>query len=156
MQLYDSWHRGQGEGANITIMQLLAKADSEYKHLCQLGQWTTRNKTNDFIGLQAEFDTLKMQFAAMVAENKNKEKEKSQQTNRPTGPPKPEENEERTFNGEKWYYCAKCYHGRSWNKTHKTDQHKRGAGHKNQKQDQIKDKGDTNLASYDLGYGTDF
>jgi hypothetical protein len=157
MQLYDGWRKGQGEGANITIMQLLARADSEYKRLCQLGQWAMRNKSNDLIGLQAEFDTLKLQFAALVAETKNKDKEKQQPTGRPTGAPKPEENEERLFNGEKWYYCAKCYHGRSWNKTHKTEQHRRGAGCKNQKQDQEdKDKNASQLAAYDLGYGSDF
>jgi hypothetical protein len=156
MQLYDSWHRGQGEGANITIMQLLAKADSEYKQLCQLGQWATRNKSSGLIGLQAEFDTLKLQFAALVAENKTKDKDKPPPTNRPTGAPKPEENEEHMLNGDKWYYCSKCYHGRAWNKTHKTEQHKRGAGRKNQKSDQDKDKNASQLASYDLGYGSDF
>jgi hypothetical protein len=155
MQLYDSWRRGQGDGANITIMQLLARADSEYKRLCQLGQWTTRNKSNDLIGLQAEFDTLKIQFAALVAEKKTKETDQPPPPKRPTGEPKPEENEERFFNGEKWYYCAKCYHGRSWNKTHKTE-HKRGAGKRNQKTDKDTDKNASQLASYDLGYGSDF
>jgi hypothetical protein len=158
MQLYDGWRKGQGEGANITIMQLLARADSEYKRLCQLGQWMTRNKSSDLIGLQAEFDTLKLQFAALVAETKNKNKETDQPPppKRPTGEPKPEENDERFFNGEVWYYCSKCYHGRSWNKTHKTEQHKRGAGKRNQQKEQDKDKNASQLASYDLGYGSDF
>jgi hypothetical protein len=33
MQLYTEWRKGAGEGATITVLQLLAKADSEYKRL---------------------------------------------------------------------------------------------------------------------------
>jgi hypothetical protein len=163
MQLYDNWRKGQGEGANITIMQILAKADSEYKRLLQLGQWTTKNKTSDLLGLQAKYDILQHQIAAMIAETKNKDN--PQPSNRPTGTPKPEENEERIINREKWFYCTNCWSGRRWNKTHKSEEHKRGLGlgrNKNQKQDQDKDKDKdkekhtSNLASYELGYGSDF
>jgi hypothetical protein len=31
MKLYEGWSTGRGEGANISILQLLARADSEYK-----------------------------------------------------------------------------------------------------------------------------
>jgi hypothetical protein len=82
MQLYDSWCRGNGKGANITIMQLLARVDTEYKGLQQLGQWMTKNQSTELIGLQAEFDVLKLQFAALVTETKNKENQ--QQPKRPT------------------------------------------------------------------------
>jgi hypothetical protein len=31
MKLYQEWRSGKGEGSNLTMLQLLAKADSEYK-----------------------------------------------------------------------------------------------------------------------------
>jgi hypothetical protein len=158
MQLYEGWRKVTGDGANLTILQLLAKADSEYKRLLQLGQWTTKNKASDLIGLQSKFDTLQVQFTALMAEHsKLKNKPAPVPTNRPTGNPKPEENEERMYNGEKWYYCSNCWSGRRWNKTHKTEQHKKGLGrNKNQTTGNEQGHNTTNLASYDLGYGSDF
>jgi hypothetical protein len=38
MKLYQEWRSGKGDGANISMLQLLACADSEYKRLLQLGQ----------------------------------------------------------------------------------------------------------------------
>jgi outer membrane murein-binding lipoprotein Lpp len=121
MHLYEGWHTGKGEGANITIIQLLAHANSEYKCLVQLGQWTTKQKSSELLGLQAKIDHLQTQFMALAAEN-TKLKNKVQSLTRPTGAPKEEENEKRTVNGVKWYYCSKCWSGRRWNTTHKTEQ----------------------------------
>jgi hypothetical protein len=127
--------------------------------LYQLGQWTTKNKASELMGLQAKLDLLQTQFVALMSEHtKLKQASKPPPSNRPTGEPKPEEKEERTINGEKWYYCSKCFVARRWNKTHKTDEHKRGAG-KNKVTDNAKsgEKQDqqANAASYDAGYGAD-
>ncbi len=111
MKLYEGWHTGSGTGANITVLQLLARANSEYKRLQILGQWTTKNKSSELLGLQAEFDTLQVQFQALVAEQA-KLKAKTQPTSQqPDGAPKPEENETRTIAGQTWYYCKKCMSG---------------------------------------------
>jgi hypothetical protein len=34
----------------MTILQLLARADTEYKLLLSLGQWTTKNKSSELLG----------------------------------------------------------------------------------------------------------
>ena len=86
--------------------------------------------------------------------------------NKPTGQPKPEKNEEHIVDGEKWYYCSTCS-TRHWNKTYKTAEHKRGAGHnKNLKQDDASRKngndgsgsnsGAAKMANYDTGFGLDY
>jgi len=108
---YEGWRTGKGNGANINILQLLTRADSEYKRLMRLQQWTTKNKSSDLLGLQAKFDTLQTQFMALLTKH-TKLKNKQQQTNKLTSAPKPEENEEQMVNGEKWYYCSKCMSGR--------------------------------------------
>jgi hypothetical protein len=62
------------------------------------------------------------------------------------------------INGEKWYYCSKCFVAHHWNKTHKTEEHKRGAGkNKINDTDKSSEKHDkqANAASYDAGYGAD-
>jgi len=156
MKLYEGWRTGRGDGANISILQPLARADSEYKRLSLLQQWKTKNKSSDLLGLQAKFDTLQMQFTALAAEH-TKLKTKQQQSNKPTGAPKPEEKEERVVNGKTWYYCSSCMSGRHWNKTHKSAEHKRGMG-KNKNEDKSQEKqGETShLGSFDTGYGVDF
>jgi hypothetical protein len=78
VELYGQWRKCRGDGANMTILQLLARVDLEYKRLVQLGQWTTKNKTSDLLGLQASLDTLKSQFTALLSEN-TKLKSKQQQ-----------------------------------------------------------------------------
>jgi hypothetical protein len=83
------------------------------------------------MGLQAKFDILQTQFAALMSEHTElKQASKPPPSNRPNGEPKPEEKEECMVNGEKWCYCSKCFVDRHWNKTHKTEEHKRGAGKK--------------------------
>jgi hypothetical protein len=120
LKLYEGWRTGQGEGSNITVIQLLARADSEYKRLKLLGQWSTKNKVSELLGLQAKFDILQIQFQALVAEH-NKIKQKPQlATRKPEGAPKPEENKTRTIDGQAWFYCKNFWLGRRWNKTHKT------------------------------------
>jgi hypothetical protein len=87
MKLYEGWRTGSGTGANITVLQLLARANSEYKRLQILGQWTTKNKSSELLGLQAKFDTLQVQFQALVAEQA-KLKAKTQPTSQqPDGAP---------------------------------------------------------------------
>jgi hypothetical protein len=161
MKLYQEWRSGTGDGANLTMLQLLARAGSEYKRLHQLGQWTTKHKASELMGLQAKFDLLQTQFAALLSEHtKLKQASKPPPSNRPNGEPKPEEKEERIINGEKWYYCSKCFIARRWNKTHKTDEHQRGVG-KSKNKDTDKDKSDdiakqqALTASYDLGFGAE-
>lgn len=51
MRLYEGWCTCKGEGANITIFQLLARADSEYKRLVQLGQWAAKRNSSELLGL---------------------------------------------------------------------------------------------------------
>jgi hypothetical protein len=53
MLLYEGWRIEKGEGTGISILQLLARADSEYKHLIQLGQWTMKKRASDLMGLQS-------------------------------------------------------------------------------------------------------
>ncbi len=126
MKLYQEWRSGVGEGARLSMLQLLARADSEYKCLTQLGHLSTKHKNSDLLGLQARFETLQMQFIALATEH-NKLKNKQQpKSDKPTGEPKPEENEEWIVNGEKWYYCTNCWSGRRWNKTQKSSEHKKG------------------------------
>jgi hypothetical protein len=110
MKLYQEWRSGTGDGANLTMLQLLARADFEYKRLHQLGQWTTKHKASELMGLQAKFDILQTQFAALMSEHtKLKQASKPPPSNHPNGEPKPEEKEECMVNGEKWYYCSKCF-----------------------------------------------
>jgi hypothetical protein len=46
-----------------------------------LGQWTTKNKASELLGLQAKFDTFQEQYQALVAENKQmKEKLQASKT----------------------------------------------------------------------------
>ncbi len=159
MKLYAEWRKGAGEGATITVLQLLAKADSEYKRLILLNQWTTKNKSSELLGLQAELKTLNHQFIALLADHVKLKNKETKPSTKPTSDPKPEENEERVVNGEKWYHCTKCMTGRQWNKTHKTSEHKRGAG-KNRTRNtsaltinEQQPQGHT--ASYDIGFGAD-
>jgi hypothetical protein len=154
MKLYQEWRTGAGEGSRLTMLQLLAKADSEYKRLLQLGQWTTKSKSSELLGLQSKFDVLHNQFRALLADHS---KLKSQQlapppkTGKPTEPPKPEENEMRVVNGVTYYYCSHCWATRRWNRTHKTADHKRGIGkNKGKTPDDVQPGG--NLASYDTTY----
>jgi hypothetical protein len=128
MKMYEEWRVGKGEGANITVIQLLAKADSEYKRLKMLGQWTTKNKASELLGLQAKFDTFQEQYQALVAENKQMKEKLQASKTKPDGPPKPEENETRTIAGQTWYYCKNCFISRRWNRTHKTEEHRKGMG----------------------------
>ncbi len=58
MKLYQEWRSGVGEGARLSMLQLLARADSEYKCLTQLGHLSTKHKNSDLLGLQARFETL--------------------------------------------------------------------------------------------------
>jgi hypothetical protein len=127
MQLYERWQTGESEGADISMLQLLARADTEYERLLHLNQWTTKNKTSELLGLQAKFDNLQIQFAALLAAQAKNQK-LPPTSNRPTGEPKPEEMEEQMINGKKWYYCTNCWSGCRWNKTHKTADHKKGIG----------------------------
>ncbi len=135
------------------MLQLLAKADSEYKRLLQLGQWTTKHKSSKLLGLQAKFDTLQTQFQALMAEHGKLKsaKQPPPTTGKPTGIPKLEENETRTIDGTKWYYCSNCWAGRRWNKTHKTADHKRGIG-KNRTQQTEGQQQAANTAIYDTTY----
>jgi hypothetical protein len=155
MKLYENWRTGQGDGADFTILKLLARADSEYKRIKMLGQWTTKNKESELLGLQAKFDVMQSQLKALVTENKQIKEQLKTSTNKPDDAPKPEENETRTVDGQTWLYCKQhCFIGRHWNKTHKSAEHKRGLG-KNKK----KEKQDTaNLSEYDINMtgDTDF
>lgn len=58
MELYGQWKKSRGEGANMTILQLLAHADLEYKRLVQLGQWTTKNNPSDRLGTLSKASLL--------------------------------------------------------------------------------------------------
>jgi hypothetical protein len=136
------------------MLQLLAKADSEYKRLVQLGQWTTKNKSSELFGLQSKFNVLQTQFHALMAEH-SKIKTKQQQplptTGKPNGPPKPEEHDTCTIDGTTWYYYSNCWAGRRWNRTHQTANHKCGIG-KNRNQTGERQQPESNIATYDTTY----
>jgi hypothetical protein len=151
MKLYQEWRSGKGDGAKLTMLQLLAKADSEYKRLVQLGQWTTKNKSSELLGLQSKFDVLQTQFHALMAEHVKLKNKPPPVTGKPTGIPKSEENETRTIDGTTWYYCSNCWAGRRWNKTHRTADHKRGIG-KNKNQHSERQQPESNIATYDTTY----
>jgi len=156
MKLYQEWHTGKGEGATLTILQLLAKADLEYKQFSQLGQWETKNKSSDLLGLQAKFDVLQLQFVALLSEHSKLQNKQSADSNKPKGEPKQEENEERSVNGKKWFYCTNCRTGYCWDKAHKTSQHKKGIGKtKTGGKVDEENKQQAHTASYDAGYGAD-
>jgi hypothetical protein len=125
MKLYQEWRSGKSKGATLTLLQLLARADSKYKRLSQLGQWETKNKSSDLLGLQAKFDVLQSQFLALLSEHSKLQNKQLSESNKPKGEPKQEENEERIVNGEKWYYCMNCRTGRRWNKLTKQANTKR-------------------------------
>jgi hypothetical protein len=112
MKLYQEWRTGTSEGSRLTMLQLLAKADSEFKRLQHLGQWTTKNKASKLLGLQSKFDVLQTQFQTLIAKHNKLKNNKPPPTNStsPSGAPKPED-EERTVNGEKWFYCSTCFLG---------------------------------------------
>jgi hypothetical protein len=152
MKLYEGRRTRQGEGADITVLQLLAKADSEYKCLKMLGQWTTKNKASELLGLQAKFDVFQAQFQALVAENKQIKQKLQASQNKPEGQPKPEENDTRTVDGQTWYFCKHCYIGRRWNRTHKTSEHKCGVGKQKDNKD-VKDS--ANLSEYDANISSE-
>lgn len=99
MQLYEGWCKGTGEGVGISILQLLAKPDSEYIRLVQLDRWTTKNKPIELIGLQSKFDVLQIQFTALLTEHSKLKNKPPPTTDCPTGASKSEENEEQTYNG---------------------------------------------------------
>jgi hypothetical protein len=154
MKLYEGWRTGKGEGADIMVIQLLARADSEYKRLKMLGQWTTKNKASELLGLQAKFDVFQEKFQALVAENKQIKEKLQASKSKPDGPPKPEENETRLVDGQTWYYCKNCFVGRRWNRTHKSDEHKKGIGKQKGKQDKDA-KESANLSEYDTSMGSE-
>jgi hypothetical protein len=85
-----------------------------------LNQWTTKNKSSELLGLQAELTTLKHQFVALLADHDHLKKKETKSSTKPTTEPKPEEHEECIVNGEKLYHCSKCMTGCQWNKTQKT------------------------------------
>jgi hypothetical protein len=154
MKLYQEWHTGAGEGSRLTMLQLLAKADSEYKCLLQLGQWTTKNKSSELLGLQSKFDVLQNQFRALLADHsklKSKQLVPPPTSGKPTEPPKPEENETRIVNGVTYYYCSQCWANCHWNRMHKTADHKRGIGKNKGKTPENAQSGG-NVASYDTTY----
>jgi DUF438 domain-containing protein len=70
IQLLKEWRSGTVEGSRLTMLQLLAKVESEYKRLVQLGQLTTKNKSSELLRLQAKFDVLQTQFQSLVTEHK--------------------------------------------------------------------------------------
>jgi hypothetical protein len=146
MKMYEEWRIGKGEGANITVIQLLAKADSEYKRLKMLGQWTTKNKASELLGLQAKFDTFQEQYQALVAEIKQMKEKLQASKTKPDGPPKPEENKTRTIAGQTWYYCKNCFISHRWNRTHETEEHRKGMGKNKTDKDA---KPTANLLAYD-------
>ena len=94
MKLSEGWHTGKGEGADITIINLLAHADSEFKRLVQVGEWTTQNSKTELIGLQAKFDALNLQMCALVADCSEappyqpQDRASSKPSNKPTDEPK--------------------------------------------------------------------
>jgi len=156
MKLYQEWRSGKSKGATLTLLQLLARADSKYKRLSQLGQWETKNKSSDLLGLQVKFDVLQSQFLALLSEHSKLQNKQLSESNKPKGEPKQEENEERIINGKKWYYCTNCRTGRRWNKTHKTSQHKKQVGkYKTGDTNGADNKQQALTASYDAGYGAD-
>jgi hypothetical protein len=111
------------------MFQLLDTLDQEYERLQALNRWEPRQpaKNPEILALTAELSSLKayvtkLQKAPVPNPNGNNIK-------KPTQPPKEGEKETTTLNGITWHYCQKCFGGKgSWNKTHTTAEHVKGAG----------------------------
>jgi hypothetical protein len=133
-----NWRKQSGEGSNWTILQFLAKADSEYTRLKDLGQWKTQDPNSSIIALQAELQAMRTKFVAMQATASQRQQPTSTDTAPRTGPriqagterrtrEKPTftpatgaTNLETTLNGVLWKYCALC---ERWNQSHTTPGH---------------------------------
>lgn len=133
-----NWRKQSGEGSNWTILQFLAKADSEYTRLLDLGQWKTQDPNSSIIALQAELQAMKTKFVAMQATASQRQQPTSTGTAPRIGTTIPAGTERRTsekptftpaegatnletmLNGVLWKYCALC---ERWNKSHTTPGH---------------------------------
>ena len=122
-------YRSDGPAASWSMFQLLDTLDQEYECLQALNHWEPRQpaKNPEILALTAELSSLKayvakLQKAPVPNPNGNNIK-------KPTQPPKEGEKETTTLNGITWHYCQKCFGGKgSWNKTHTTAEHVKGAG----------------------------
>ncbi len=74
------WRKGAGKGSNLSIIQILAKANSEYNCLLLLNQWGTKNKGSELLCLQAELNTLKSQIMLTTEQQKLKNKDNKTST----------------------------------------------------------------------------
>ena len=109
LDLYKGWRMGSGDGAGLTLLQLLARLDSEYTRLINLGRWKTSNSNDEIIALKAQLNSFKKTIAATKREGKNPNDKKptnatngdeskkgpkadgKQKANRPKEDPKPGE-----------------------------------------------------------------
>jgi hypothetical protein len=98
MEWSKNWRKQSGEGHDWTMMQFLAKVDSEYTRLVHLNQWKTHDPNSTIVALRAEISKQK-----------------------PTWVPKDGQPLEVLHNNKKWKYCGRC---KRWNQTHTTLEHK--------------------------------
>jgi hypothetical protein len=137
-------YRTEGPASTWTMLQLLDTLDLEYKRLQSLNRWEKQPVKNaEILALTAKLSSLKSHIAKL-------QKSPTPQdtgTKRPTQPPKEGENQTTTVNGVIWHYCQKCFGGKgTWNKTHTTIEHVKGAGkgYKNVKESNPPTPGPTN------------
>jgi hypothetical protein len=123
--LYREYHT-DGPASTWTMLQLLDSLDLEYTHLQSLNHWEKHPaKNSEIIALIAELSSLK----AYIAKLQKVPSQDPGTIKKPTHPPKDGEKKTTTINGITWHHFQKCFNGKgSWNKTHTTAEHVKGAG----------------------------
>jgi len=114
MRLYEGCRTGNGEGLNMSIIQLLARADSEYKRLTALGQWKTKAKSTELLGLQANLTFSKLSSQPFLPIRMNHLQLSLRQINQLVNHAR----KKTKLNDTTWFYCGNCYSRCHWNKTH--------------------------------------
>jgi len=98
-----NWRKQSGEGSNWTILQFLAKADSEYSRLLDLGQWKTQDPNSSIIALQAELQTMRSKFLALQAATTQKQQASGSGAASHPGTASAASNDHRTSDKPTWF-----------------------------------------------------
>jgi hypothetical protein len=135
-------YRNDSPTKSLTMLQLLDKLDSEYKHIHILGRWERKQDpeilalTATISSLKSELSTFKSNYAVLAkANNSNNPTQGSTNPNLCLEKPPPRQSgtpEIIDFKGLTWKWCDKCFNG-SWNRTHITAEHQVGIGKRNRR-----------------------
>jgi len=136
---YEQWRNRAGEGYELTLNQLLTKADSKYTHLVHRNQWKTVEDLQ-IITLMAEIKGLQATVAKFQRKPIDPKSRAPEATKKPAHPPpnpklpdkimhwkrtppKPgdEKKSQKDKSGKMRWWCETC---NLWNLTHMTEKHK--------------------------------